>query len=63
MKFGFVLDEPPPNIALGTYLSVKCTWCGRRRFAVTTGNGGPVNTNICNECAKKLLHAKNMYQA
>ena len=63
MKFGFVLDTPRPSVPLATYLTVKCAWCGRRKFAITDRNNTSVNTNICRECANRLLNAKTLYHA
>ena len=63
MKFSFVLDSPRPNMPLTTYLTVKCAWCGRRKVAITDRNSSPVNTNICVECANRLLHSTSLYQA
>ena len=63
MKFGFVLDAPRPNLSLGTYLTVKCAWCGRRKAAITDRNSSSMNNNICRECANRLLYAKSLYQA
>ena len=63
MRFGFVLERPRPNCPLGTYLTVKCAWCGQRKFAITDRNSISMNTNICRECANRLLNAKNLYQA
>jgi len=63
MKFGFVLDVPRPSVPLGTYLTVKCAWCGRRKFAITDRNNISLSTNICRECANRLLNAKTLYHA
>ena len=63
MKFAIVMDKPVPYIPLGTYLTVRCAWCGRQKLPINDGNKSPMNMSICRECANRLLHAKDLYHA
>ena len=63
MRFAFLLDEYPPSYMMPTHLTVKCSWCCQRKFAINNRLLASLGNTICKPCADKLLAATRLYEA